>query len=508
MAKMRKSSVKKLKRNKARAKLNAAPREWEDIFHAIGQPTLILNPNFTIVACNKAIADLTGKPAEYFIGKKCCEMMHGKKTPPHDCPMEKLRKSHSFETSEMEVEVFGRTFLVSCTPVFDKSGKMLRIIHIATDITERRQMEQKIREGEESFRIMLENLPDGVFAHDLDGRIIQVNKMACMMTGYTSEELTSMMITDIEAAITRKEGEAIWRRLRKGDSFLLVNAIHRRKDGSRYPVEVRLNAIVLNNQPVILGLAQDVTDRKRDEEKMRIYREQLKSLSAELSYAEERERRRIATGIHDNIGQKLAIAKLDLQVLKGSLSEQSGLSVINDTCKTIEEIIDDTRSLIFDLSNPILYEIGLEEAVSNFIKDNFQNKSNLKCKLITGNGKISLDDDTNVVLFKAVRELLVNILKHAGAKNVKVVILKQDNEVEITVEDDGTGFQAEGLSLPSEKGGGFGLFNIRERLEYIGGHLMIKSSPGKGTCVTITAPLKKSELKKEKAKLYEDTHSR
>jgi PAS domain S-box-containing protein len=322
------------------------------------------------------------------------------------------------------------------------------------------------------------------------------------MTGYTRKELTSMKVSDIdEGSLTRKDRETIWNRLKKGDSFLLVNAAHRRKDGSRYPAEIRLNSVILNNRPVILALAQDVTERKRDEERLRLYQEQLKSLSAELSFAEERERRRIAVEIHDNIGQKLAMAKLNMQFIKDSLSEQSALSAIDGACRTIDEIIEDSRSLIFDLSNPILYEIGLEEAVHAFMKNEIQDKGGPNCEFISAGDKIELDDDTKVVLFKAVRELLVNTFKHAGAKNIKVGISKHGNEVEIIVEDDGAGFDAGKLGLPSGTKGGFGLFNIKEKMEYMGGRLEIESHPGKGTRIVITAPVEKTELKREKAKL-------
>ena len=176
MAKLWQSGDERRKRNKAGAELNAVPGEWEDIFQAIGHPSFILGPDHKILACNKAVAKLTGKSNEYFIGKKCYDVFHKASEPPKTCPMEKLIKSGRFETVEMEMEAMDRTFLVSCTPVFDESGALNRIIHIATDVTEQKQTMEKLRESEERFRIILENLPDGVFVHDLDGRIIHVNR--------------------------------------------------------------------------------------------------------------------------------------------------------------------------------------------------------------------------------------------------------------------------------------------------------------------------------------------
>ena len=142
------------------------------------------------------------------------------------------------------------------------------------------------------------------------------------------------------------------------------------------------------------------------------------------------------------------------------------------------------------------------------METDIMNKASLKCKLISDDDKIEIDEDTRVVLFKAIRELLINVVKHAGAKTVKVGITRQNTEVVVTVEDNGVGFDASKLGLPSGKEGGFGLFNIRERLEYIGGRLEIESRPGKGTRIVMTVPVKKSKRARKGVKLHEGADSR
>ena len=154
-----------------------------------------------------------------------------------------------------------------------------------------------------------------------------------------------------------------------------------------------------------------------------------------------------------------------------------------------------------------MYEVGFESAVKSWLKTEIQKNAGLKCEFASDDKKIELDEDIKVVLFKATCELLINIVKHAGAKTVKVGIARRDNEIQVTVEDDGTGFDVSKLGLPSGKEGGFGLFSIKERLEYIGGRLEIESSPVKGTRVIITAPAKESERGREEA-LHESTDSR
>ena len=164
------------------------------------------------------------------------------------------------------------------------------------------------------------------------------------------------------------------------------------------------------------------------------------------------------------------------------------LAALNNECIIMDDILDDIRSLTFELSNPLLYEVGFEAAMKSWLKHEIEKNAGLKCEFTSDDKKIELDEDTKVVLFKAMRELLINIVKHAGARTVKLGIAKRNNEVEVTVEDDGAGFDVSKLGLPSGTKGGFGLFNIRERLEYIGGQLEIESSPGKGNSRRYDSP--------------------
>ena len=233
-----------------------------------------------------------------------------------------------------------------------------------------------------------------------------------------------------------------------------------------------------------------------------------KALASELSYAEERERRRIAIGIHDDLGQKLIMVKFRLQALKASVSDRNMQTALSKECIMMDDILEDIHSLTFELSNPLLYEVGFESAMKSWLKTEIQKNAGLKCEFTSDDKKIELDEDVKIVLFKAARELLINIVKHAKAGTVKVGIAKRNNEVEVTVEDDGAGFDVSKLGLPSAKAGGFGLFSIKERLEYIGGQLEIESQPGKGTRAVMTAPVKNSKQEREEVKPYESADSR
>ncbi|MCK4602501.1 MAG: PAS domain S-box protein [Phycisphaerae bacterium] len=153
----------------------SAQRGWEDIFQTIGQPALILDSQYRITAVNRATVKITGKSEEELLGKKCHKIFHGTDRPPKGCPLKKMSISGRSETAEMKVEAIGGTCLVSCTPIADDKGHLQKVIHIATDITERRRAEEALRESEGILRATLESTADGILAVNKKGQVTHAN---------------------------------------------------------------------------------------------------------------------------------------------------------------------------------------------------------------------------------------------------------------------------------------------------------------------------------------------
>ncbi len=229
---------------------------------------------------------------------------------------------------------------------------------------------------------------------------------------------------------------------------------------------------------------------KRATEKLLESQEQVRLIASELSLTEERERRRIVTNLHDCIGQDLAFSKLKLDTLRKSDSSSVLAGPLGEISELLEEVIENTRSLTFDLSSPILYRSGLERALEEYLMQQVQKRHGIRSKFANDGLPKPLGYDVRALLYRAVRELLINVVKYAHAQSVKVSIFRRDEEIEIVVKDDGVGLDLSEISPVMHRSGGFGLFNIRERLNYLGGHLKIKSEFGHGTRVTLTAPLK------------------
>lgn len=210
------------------------------------------------------------------------------------------------------------------------------------------------------------------------------------------------------------------------------------------------------------------------------HQKKLRGLASELSLAEERERRRIAGALHDIVGQNLVFARFRTAALLEELDEGELNDSAREIKSTLDQILRDTRELVFELSPPVLYDLGLEAAIE-WLTERFQGRYSLQCAIERLGLTDELNEELRVLVFQAVRELLFNVVKHAGAKSALVRLRSGGERFEVSVEDDGDGFEG-------EAGSGFGLFSIRERLGPFGGELELGVSELGGARVTLSVP--------------------
>jgi signal transduction histidine kinase len=203
---------------------------------------------------------------------------------------------------------------------------------------------------------------------------------------------------------------------------------------------------------------------------------------------EERERRRLATVLHDHIAQLLVVAKGKFEKIQESTLYRSLTKPMDEIRRLIEESIRYTRSLVFELSPPILYDLGFEPAME-WLADHMQQQYGLEVEVEDDAQPKPLNNEGRVLLFRAVRELLFNVLKHAQTSRARVCLHRDGDHLRIIVEDKGVGFAPDRLAAANGKIEGFGLFSIRERLNYFGGRMEIESIPGELTRIILTFPL-------------------
>lgn len=211
----------------------------------------------------------------------------------------------------------------------------------------------------------------------------------------------------------------------------------------------------------------------------------LRILAAELSNTEEQERRKIATYLHDHVSQAIAVLSMKAGLLRGASGRAEAAKLHDEIDDLLSTTADEIQSTTFDLSPVVLYEFGLVAAVERLVsKLNEQHSASISF-FDQGPGE-PIADDVAPFLYRSIRELLMNVLKHARAEKISVRIIRKEDTVIAIVEDDGCGFDVSRLTPGN--GSGFGLYSIRERTEVLGGQLEIRSEPGAGTRASVIVP--------------------
>ena len=353
-----------------------------------------------------------------------------------------------------------------------------------------RKVEQALEKSEARYRELFNNMSSGVavFKAVNGGKkfiFIDFNRAAERIEDLKKEKVLGRNLIDVIPS-AKKYGllETLRRVLKTGKPEFHPLAVY--KDGVLKTWKE--NYIYRLPSGEVVDVYDDIAERKHAESKLLIYQEKLQSLASELSLVEERERRAIATDLHDQIGQTLSVIKMRCFELRDNLKDPNQIQQVNEIKELVKQTIQDTRSLTFELSPPVLYELGLVSAI-DWLAEEFQVKHNLKFTVEADNKPKPLSQDIEIVLFRSVRELLINIVKHAQANKVKITIRVNKKNLRIRVTDDGIGFSPKTKAARPYKDQQFGLFNITERISHLGGKLEVDSLRGKGTMVTLVAPL-------------------
>ena len=241
----------------------------------------------------------------------------------------------------------------------------------------------------------------------------------------------------------------------------------------------------------VLHTFADVTERRDAETALAENERRLRFLATQLSLAEERERRKIATELHDRVSQSLAVCRLKVGQL-GKKADEDCRGDLDRLTEMLDQLIAETRSLTRELFSPALYDLGLASAIGS-LGDRFMERHGIRFRFRQDDRPRPLSLDLRIELFKSVRELLKNVTKHSQAGEVSVSLERVDNNVALTVEDDGIGFDVAEATARIELTSGFGLFSIRERMIALGGTMEIDTRPGDGTRVELVLPVDDSD---------------
>jgi len=368
-------------------------------------------------------------------------------------------------------------------------------IQLQEEIEERLRTEGALRESEVRFRTVFEGAPVGIGLVSPDWEFMDVNLALTEMLGFSLEELRQAGLANLlhpeELTAARNYFQEICRGNR--DSYQREGR-YLRKDGTWMWGHISVSAIRDEFGELLFAVSMlvDITQEKAIQAEISAYQERLRSLSSELSLTEERERRILAADLHDHIGQILALAQIKLGALRQEAASPESQASVTEIRDYISQAIRYTRSLTYELGLPILYDLGLEAALE-WLAEQMHEQHGLTVQVHRDQQAKPLGEAARVLVFRVVRELLTNVVKHARANKVDISIDKDGPFMRIQVVDDGVGFDTAEAAPGAGKSSGYGLFSIRERLTSLGGLVTINSLPGQGTRVFITVPLEQQE---------------
>lgn len=400
--------------------------------------------------------------------------------------------------------------------LYDQDGIPVRILGVTLDITERRQREEELKKNETRLRLATQIANLGTWQYDPETGLVHLDRQMRAILGEPNSE-------------TKRTFSDVLEYIHPDDQVSVKRAINDALDpstGSTTSLEYRIvqddgtiRWLSANgqaqfdkntNEPVgFMGTARDITERKYQEAKLETmnetleerieertksllsYQDQLRSLASQLSKAEEQERRSLAAELHDNLGQLLTVCKMKISELQNDGLPDHTATGINELSEFVDEAISYTRELMAELKPPPTIDEKDLYGIMKWIAKKMD-KHGLEVSIENDGQPKPVDKEVRTTLLQAVRELLFNVVKHTYVKQARLTLLRREGYVEITVEDEGKGFNPEEKKKAPSEEGGFGLFNIRERMDLLGGKLEIKSEPGKGTKAILYAPLKKT----------------
>ena len=495
--------------------LEGADHAYHTMVESMNEGAVTLLPDGTILYANRQFGQMTGTPPSDIVGRPFHDFVQASHRPiwngfihqARSCGLKAEIVLRDDSAAEIAVQI-------SATPI-DLGGTQALAL-VVTDLSDRRRYEEIVA-AERLLRHILEQSLEGV-AVCVNGRILFASRSLHGICGRNPlmqpfDELFPLRMPEFETFSVEipHSGKVV-----KGSEVSYQNP-----DGESYSLILNAGPLYGDEHKILGCLVSltDITDRKRAEDELRdseealrqanesleqrvrertmdlqslteqlsTSRDDLRKLASELVLAEERERKRIAVTLHDEVAQALAAARMRIDMLRSLPGDNEYRQLIEQAQELLSHSILQTRALMTDISDPVLYDLGLCSAVES-LAEQIKDRHGIQVQYSFEGNPSSLSQDLNVMVFQVVKELLRNVIKHSGARGAHIRIIEDRHSIRAIVADDGVGFDGNKNDAPDYIGGGFGLFSIRERVKSFNGNIQIKSRPGIGSEVTVSLP--------------------
>jgi len=357
-------------------------------------------------------------------------------------------------------------------------------------LAERKQTGELLHKREQEFRSLAENSPDNIVRYDCEGRTLYVNPSLERTLGMPAESIIGMSPMELHPDGEFADYVAILKKVIATGLDAEMEMVFPDTSGGllRHQIKFVPERDKEGTITGILAIGRDITELKRAQQELFDKRNRLADMALELSMTEERERRQIATSLHDTIGQDLALVRINLGMLAKAALSDGESKILGSTRGIIDNAIKRVRHLTRLISPPILESAGLEAALK-WLGREMETDYGLHVLFTDDQSEKTVPRGIRTELYYASRELLINVAKHAKTVTARLSIAREYDCVVIRVEDDGGGFEPDDIDGNLSPDSGFGLFNLRRRIIHLGGTFDIESSTEHGTRVTIGMPL-------------------
>jgi two-component system sensor histidine kinase UhpB len=459
------------------------------MFEILPDMVFVVDAEERILFVNQVAARALGKPAETIVGHLQSEMFQPGLAQRHSQAIQQVLRTGEPLSTENQQDLHQHPVWIDTrlVPFRDPAGKVVAVIGIVRDVSERREAQETLALREAFLRAMLDNLPYLAWLKDTNGKFQVVNQPFATASG-KARPLDLVGLDDFDiwphelaARYVADDREVMQTRQQK----LVEEQLFDR--GNLRWVETFKSPVFDNAGNVIgsTGLAHDITQRRQLQEEQRRSREQLRALAAHVESVREQERVRIAREIHDELGQSLTCMGMDLAFLDKQIDPENKeaaarvaalVELVKDTIRCVRRISSELRPSILD-------DLGLGAAIE-WLGHDFETRTSVPCKVEVPED-ISLPVEFATPLFRVCQEALTNVARHASATQVNIRLECSEHEVVLDIHDDGRGITEEEVS----RHGSLGLLGMKERVAILGGSLDVQGAPAQGTTLTIRIPL-------------------
>jgi PAS domain S-box-containing protein len=496
----------------------------EGIVEAVREPLVVLDADLQVRTANRAFYRAFGTTPSQTEGRSLFDLADHQWDAPRLRPLlgEVLSRNVSFNDFELDreiPEVGRRVMLLNARRIPPAGGRPGLILLAIEDVTDRRRATAALEVSEARYRRLFETAQDGILIVGARSRrIFDANPFLTDLLGYSLDDLVGKELWEIGLFRDVEASKEAFRVLQGGGYIRYEDLPLRTKDGRQIEVEFVSNVYWVGDHQVVQCNIRDVSDRKRAEAALRVsfdnleerVRERTAELAAtnetlssaiaareraeaarrdvvrRLATAQEDERRRIARELHDQIGQYLAALGLGLKALEAAAPEASSADQQLRHLRGLTDLIGtEVHNLALEIRPTALDDLGLSAALSTYAEE-WATRSGVKVDFQNaGVDGERLPPAVETAVYRVVQEAMTNVLRHARASHVSLVLQRTSQGVVAVVEDDGRGFDP---AAASQTSGRLGLLGMRERVELVEGHLTVESAPGGGTTVIARIP--------------------